>query len=282
MFYCIQRFQKNHAPLARLAACLVWGLAAMGAAGAFAAGPQASRPLGAESLEGKAVTCAVATNFLPTLKVIVKKFREAAGPPVRLVGGSTGKLFAQIVHGAPFDVFLAADRVRPQLLEKRGLAVPGSRFTYARGRLVLWSATADIPGADLLARLRRGDFERLAIANPKTAPYGAAARTVLTRMGLWDGLRRRLVRGENIGQAFQFAATGNAAAGFVALSQVLNPNLTVRGSRWDVPETWHDPLDQDAVLLRRSQAHAGAQKFLAFLKGPQARAVMQRFGYRIP
>jgi len=227
-------------------------------------------------------TAAVATNFTNPARTLIARFETGTGHRVHLVTGSTGKLYAQILHGAPFDVFLAADRARPQLLEAEGRAAAGTRFTYARGRLVLWSATAGYIKENPAAQLKAAAFNRLAIANPKTAPYGQAARAVLLRLGLWDTLQPKLVRGENIGQAFQFVATGNAELGLVARSQVRDPNLTTPGSGWDVPPGWHPPLDQDAVLLERGAANAAARAFLDYLKGPAARALIEQYGYAVP
>jgi molybdate transport system substrate-binding protein len=228
---------------------------------------------------GAQVTVAVAANFTDATRDLVPLFEEATEHTARVSYGSTGKLYAQIANGAPFDVFLAADVARPKRAEKEGLAMPGSRFTYARGRLVLFSTT---PGLfeDGEAYLRQGDFARAAIANPRTAPYGLAARQVLEHLGLWAGLRSRLVRGNSISQAFQFVATGNAEVGFVALSQV-RAWTGGAGSQWVVPQAFYAPIDQQAVLLARGADNAAARAFLEFLRGPEAREVILGYGYAL-
>ena len=198
---------------------------------------------------------------------------------VRTVSGSTGKLYAQILHGAPFDVFLAADSERPRLLEQAGQAVPGTRFTYAQGKIVLWSADAQRIAADGAVILRGKKFKHLALANPKTAPYGKAAYTTLQRLGLWESLASSLVRGENIGQTFQFVATGNAELGFVSLSQLRDPRLKIKGSQWIVPEHLYDTIHQDAVLLTRGQSRPAAKDLLQFLTSDSAKTIIQSYGY---
>lgn len=198
-----------------------------------------------------------------------------------VVAGSSGKLYAQIANGAPFDVFLSADQERPGRLEKEGLAVAGSRFTYATGRLTLWSAEPGRVGRDGAATLRRGEFRRLAIANPALAPYGAAAKQALEKLGLWDRFKDRIVMGETIGQAHAMVASGNAELGFVALSSVLSPRTETKGSRWDVPGDLHAPIRQDAVLLSRAAGNPAARGFLAFLRSEKARGLIESFGYSI-
>lgn len=220
---------------------------------------------------------AVAANYTGTMEVLAARFEAQTGHRLRVSYGSTGKLYAQIRHGAPFDVFLAADRRRPRLLEQQGLAVAGSRFTYARGRLALWS-----PGAVAVTgpeTLRRGGFVHLAIANPKTAPYGLAAEQVLQHLRLWQSLRPRLVRGENIAQTFHYVDSGAAELGFVALAQLRGPKAPSGGSSWEVPEDLHAPIEQQAVLLRHGAANPAARAFLSFLKGAEAQKVNARFGY---
>jgi molybdate transport system substrate-binding protein len=225
------------------------------------------------------VMVAVAANFLNPLKEIAEEFEKDSGHRLSLVPGSSGRLYAQITNGAPFDVLLSADSERPHLLERVGLAVEGTRFTYAIGRLSLWSREPGLIGESGEQVLRSGNIKHLAIANPKTAPYGQAAVQVMTRLGLWDRLQPLVVQGENIGQAFQFVASGNAELGFVALSQVLDPRNQSTGSRWDVPADLHDPLRQDAVLLAKGQGNPAARAFLEFLRSPQARLVIERYGY---
>ncbi|WNM62546.1 molybdate ABC transporter substrate-binding protein [Candidatus Nitrospira neomarina] len=228
------------------------------------------------------VRVAVGSNFLTTLNEIVTNFQKDTRHTVVISSGSSGKLYAQIKNGAPFDVFLSADAERPELLEAEGLAVKGSRFVYAVGRLTLWSPDSNVVNGDGQIVLSTGHFDHLAIANPKTAPYGRAAQQTLKKMGLWESLTDRIVQGENIGQAFQFVYSRNAQLGFVALSQVLDPKINGSGSRWDVPTSFHESLEQEAVLLGTGQHHAGARTFLDFVKGDKSRAIIERFGYGLP
>jgi molybdate transport system substrate-binding protein len=222
---------------------------------------------------------AVAANFAEAAEVIAEDFAAATNHEVTLAAGSTGKLYAQITKGAPFDALLAADQARPRRLEAEGHAVAGSRFTYAEGRLVLWSPDAAMIGPDGAATLAAGDFDHLAIANPDLAPYGLAARQTLEHMGLRTPLRDKIVMGQNIGQAFSMVATGNAALGLVAGSYVASPRNHAAGSKWAVPATYHDPIRQDAVLLAHGADNAAARAFLDYLKGADGRAVIARFGY---
>lgn len=220
------------------------------------------------------VRVAVAANFTEAAREIGQRFTAATGHQPVFSFGSTGTLYAQIGLGAPFDVFLAADQARPERAVAEGLAMPRSRFTYATGRLVLYSRDPDrVRGPDTL---RRGDFTRLAIANPVTAPYGAAAVAAVEALGVYDHLAPRLVQGSNIGQTYQFVATGNAELGLVALSQVARHD---EGSRWAVPAGLHPPIAQDAVLLRRGADNPAARAFLDFLRGAEAGAVMAAYGY---
>jgi molybdate transport system substrate-binding protein len=225
------------------------------------------------------VTVAVASNFLKPFKQLVPVFQKQSGHTVRIVSGSTGKLYAQIMHGAPFDVFLAADRERPRLLETNGQAVSGSRFTYAQGKIVLWSADPRKVTSNGKITLHRQNFKHLALANPKTAPYGKAAHTALERLNLLESVSSSLVRGENISQTFQFVATGNAEIGFVALSQIMDPHMKIKGSQWIVPEHLYEAIDQDAVLLKRGKSQPAARAILQFLKSDTARARIQSYGY---
>ena len=220
----------------------------------------------------------MASNFSSTAREISEQFSNVSGYRVRITTASTGKLYAQIVNGAPFDVLLAADVERPQRLETTGAGLPGTRFTYALGALVLWSRQVD----DCRAALERADGGRIAIANPGTAPYGAAAKSFLQRSGLWDSLRDRLVVGENISQTLQFAASGNAELGFIARSQLQAPSLPPASCSWQVPETLHARIDQQAILLRRGADAAGAKAFLEFLRGDAGRAIILRHGYGLP
>jgi|SRR6266566_5220866 len=226
------------------------------------------------------VAVAVAANFAGAAHRLSADFERASGHRLIVSVGATGKLYAQIAHGAPFDVLLAADQDTPRKLEHQGLAVIGTRFTYAVGQLVLWSPDATLIDArgDVL---RTGNFTHLAIANPKTAPYGAAAEQTLRKLGVmtWTRLTPRLVYGENIAQTFQFVTSGNAAAGFVALSQLKALPPSQRGSQWLVPQELYEPLRQDAVLLKRAADKPAARAFLDYLRGPTARSIIEGFGY---
>ena len=222
------------------------------------------------------VHVAVATSFAATARALAGPFRAETGHDVVTSEGSTGKLYAQIVHGAPYQVFLAADAERPRRLEEQGLAVAGSRFAYARGRLVLWSrAPGRATGPDALAE---GRVRRLAIASPELAPHGVAAREALVALGRWEALAPHLVRGQDVGQAFQFVATGNAELGLVALAQVQDAG----GSHWIVPQDLYTPVEHHAVLLARGRDDPAAAAFLAFLRGPRARALVEAAGYAAP
>ncbi|RMH31403.1 MAG: molybdate ABC transporter substrate-binding protein [Nitrospirae bacterium] len=231
---------------------------------------------------GGEVRIAVSANFAKPLREIAEFFHAQTGHRTIVSHGSSGKLYAQIRHGAPFDVFLSADTTHPRKLEADGLAVPDTRVTYAIGRLVLWSSDPSLLAADGPRILSSETFTYLAIANPKTAPYGQAAQHVLEALGLWERLQRRIVRGENIGQAFQFVVSRNAQLGFVARSQILDPDIAGLGSRWDVPPELHAPLLQQAILLKRGRNNEAAIAFLQFLTGAEARAVIRRFGYDLP
>ena len=218
---------------------------------------------------------AVASNFTEPAKEISAAFEARTHTHVSLSFGASGQFYAQISHGAPFEVFLSADAERPAQAETEGFAVPGTRFTYAVGRLVLYSKTAGLvdPRGQVL---RSGRFDKLAIADPAVAPYGVAAVQTMTRLGLYDRLRPKLVMGTSINQTYQFVQSGAAELGFVALSQVIGEPS---GSRWVVPQADHAPIEQQAVLLKTGQADPAAKAFLAFLKGPEARRLIQKFGY---
>lgn len=224
---------------------------------------------------------AVAANFAEVMAQIEAGFEAGHPDALNVTVGSTGQLYAQIRHGAPFDVLLAADQRRPELLERDGLAVRGSRFTYATGRLTLWSADPDRIGDDGAAILEQGRFRRLAIANPELAPYGAAAVQVLEALGVYDELAGRLVLAENIGQAHAMVATGNAELGLVALSYVQSPRNGRAGSRWDVPPDLYQPIRQDAVLLTRAEDNSAARDLLAYLRRPEVKALIHNFGYGV-
>lgn len=224
------------------------------------------------------VSVAVAANFTAPMQKIATVFEQDTGHKAVLSFGSTGKFYAQIKNGAPFQVLLAADEETPRRLATEGLAVAGTQFTFAMGRLVLWSKQPGLVD-DKGEVLRTGRFERLAMADPKLAPYGAAAVDSLTRLGLLPTLQARLVQGESIAQAYQFVATGNAALGFVALSQVTSEGRLSEGSAWVVPANLHAPIRQDAIVLAMGRDHPAAAALVAYLKGDKARAIIRSFGY---
>ena len=233
------------------------------------------------SVRADDVLVAVAANFTAPMKEIAASFEQATGHRARLAFGSTGKLYAQIRNGAPFSVLLAADADTPEMLERLGLAVPDSRRTYAIGRLALWSP--DPARVDLSGRiLADPDLERLALANPKLAPYGRAAEQTLKALGLWETLKPRLVLAESISQSFELVASGNVPAGFVALSQIMRDGRLLSGSAWHVPAYMHAPLTQDLVLLRPGADSAAAAALVKFMGSPQARRVIDDYGYRVP
>jgi molybdate transport system substrate-binding protein len=224
------------------------------------------------------VQVAVAANFTAPMKLIAADFEKDTGHKAVLTFGATGKFYAQITNGAPFEVFLSADDETPARLEKEGAAVHGSRFTYATGKLVLWSAQPGVVDAAGEV-LKKGDFKKIAIAAPKLAPYGAAAVETMNKLGLQAALEPKLVQGESIGQAFSFVSTGNAELGFIALSQVYEGGKIKSGSAWIVPENLHSPIRQDAVLLAKAKDNKAAVQLMAFLKTGKARAVIRSFGY---
>jgi molybdate transport system substrate-binding protein len=223
-------------------------------------------------------TVAVASNFTAAMQRLIPDFARASNHRAVASFGATGKLYAQIENGAPFDAFLAADEQAPARLEEAKRGIAATRFTYAIGRLVLWSPK---PGAvdDQGEILQRGTFARLAIANPKTAPYGAAAEQVMRKLGARNRLAPKLVYGENLAQTFQFVYTGNAQLGFVALAQVRALPAASAGSYWTVPATLHEPLRQDAILLEDKPA---ARAFMDYLRSPRARAIIAELGYDLP
>jgi len=218
---------------------------------------------------------AVAANFTAPLQELSELFARQSGHRVVASTGSSGKFYAQIRNGAPFDVLLSADDETPRRLEAEKAAVAGTQFTYALGRLVLWSAAGGLVD-ERGEVLRTQRFRKLAIANPKLAPYGLAAQQAMTRLGVWDAARGRLVQGENIAQTFQFVASGNAELGFVALSQLAGER---KGSRWLVPSELHAPIRQDAVLLKQGPA---GRAFLEFLRSAPARERIRAYGYELP
>jgi molybdate transport system substrate-binding protein len=225
------------------------------------------------------VTVAVAANFLSPVRALEPAFEAVSGHELLISSGSTGQLYAQIVNGAPFDVLLAADQERPRRLVDEGVADAASVFTYAVGRLALWSAEPEriheLPLAELLA----GEYRWLAIAEPAVAPYGAAAQQVLEELGAWGSVQSRLVRGQNIAQTFAMVQTRNAELGLVALSQALTYDGAA--SYQIVPQALHDPIRQDAVLLQRARDNPAALAWLEYLKSPAAGATIERFGYAV-
>lgn len=221
---------------------------------------------------------AVAANFAAPMKIISQQFERETGHTLKMSFGGTGQFYAQIKNGAPFAVLLAADHETPAKIEREGLSVAGTRFTYAIGRLALWSKKPDLidPNGEIL---RSDSFTKIAIANPKLAPYGVAAFQVLNKLGLTEKMAPRIVEGANIGQAYQFVASGNAPLGFVALSQVYENGKIKEGSAWIVPADLYQPLRQDAVLLKPGVGNPAADALLKYLKGEQAQSVMRTFGY---
>lgn len=228
------------------------------------------------------VNVAVAANFTAPAKALAKTFKETTGHEAQLSFGATGAFYTQIKQGAPFDVFLAADDARPIKLEEEGEIMPGSRFTYAMGQLVLWSAKEGFVD-DEGRVLASGNFNKLAMANPKLAPYGLAAEQTMAKLGLTEQLQPKVVMGESIGQTLNFVATGNADLGFVARSQVLEDGRLKGGSAWVVPAEDHDPIIQDAVILKRAAGNPAAQAWVDLLQSAQTKALLRnQYGYDTP
>lgn len=229
------------------------------------------------------IKIAVASNFYPTMKELVTHF-ESITPNsdttnnIVLISGSSGKHYAQILNGAPFDLFFSADKLRPNMLEKEEVFNNQSRFTYALGKLALWSPFNEYVDSDGQV-LYNDDFRFLAIANPKIAPYGIASKETLTSMNLWQDMEEKLVRGENIAQTFQFAKSGNAKLGFVSYSQILSLNSSSEGSYWLVPQSMYQPIEQQAILLKDSSL---GKDFLSFIKSNEALDIIKRNGYDLP
>lgn len=231
-------------------------------------------------LHADEVTAAVAANFTAAIKKLTPLYEQKTGNKLIASFGATGQLYAQMNNGAPFDVFLSADDTTPKKLIAEGAAVADSYFIYARGRLALWSATPNyVDGNGHI--LKSDSFTKIAIANPKTAPYGQAAVETLTALKLLDRLQPKFVIGENIAQTQQFVSSGNAPLGFVALAQVKALPVNDRGSYWIIPVDLHQPIDQTAVQLRRSAHAEAAKSFLEFLKTPEAAEVIRDLGYEI-
>jgi len=224
------------------------------------------------------VQVAVAANFTAPMKLIAAEFERSSGHKVLLSFGGTGKFYAQIRNGAPFEILLAADAETPRRLEQEGLGVAGSSITYAVGKLALWSADAGLVDAKGEV-LTSGNYRHIAIASPKLAPYGAAAQQVLERLGLTTALTPKIVQGENIAQTYQFIKSGNAELGFVALSQVYAQGAVKEGSAWIVPAALYSPIRQDAVLLMKGKDNPAAAALLQFMRSEQAQAVIKSFGY---
>ena len=238
--------------------------------------------LGYTQIAADEIKVAVASNFYPAMKEIalqyeLKQSQSSENHKIILISGSSGKHYAQIMNGAPFDIFFSADKVRPILLEKKGISETGSRFTYAIGRLVLWSSLDDFVEKD--EWLYNNDLRFLAIANPKIAPYGVAAREALISINLWEDLQSKLVRGENIAQTFQFVNSGNAKLGFISYSQLMNPNYPVVGSFWEVPQSMYKPIEQQVVLLKKSPL---AKDFLSFIGSDESLNIIAKYGYDLP
>lgn len=226
------------------------------------------------------VSVAVAANFTAPMQKIAQAFEQETGHKAVLSFGSTGNLYAQIRHGAPFQILLAADATTPAKIEKEGLGLAGSRFTYAIGKLVLWSKRPGLVD-DKGDILRSGTFQRLAVANPKLAPYGAAALETMTKLGVLKALQPKIVQGENIAQTYQFTATENAQLGFVALSQVMSEGKIVQGSAWLVPAHLHAPIQQDALLLAPGHGNPAAKALMIFLRSDRVKTLIRTYGYDV-
>jgi molybdate transport system substrate-binding protein len=240
----------------------------------FAAGWVALAIGWAGAAEAGQTHVAVAANFTEPAKEISALFKAKTGHEAVLIFGASGAFYTQITHDAPFEVFLSADAERPKAAVDNGFAVSGSQFTYAIGKLVLWSRVVDVTKGD--EALKAGAFAKVSIANPAAAPYGAAAVETMKKLGVYDALQPKIVQGNSIAQAFQFVDTKNAEVGFVALSQLYGVD---GGTRWLVPAALYSPIRQDAVLLKKGENDEASKAFLAFLKGPEARAIIERFGY---
>jgi len=228
------------------------------------------------------IQVAVASNFHNPLKEIIEEFEKTTKHKALIISGSTGKLYAQILNGAPFHIFLAADSLRPQLLEKNGGAIYGTRFSYALGKITLWSPDMDAISDTVKSTLLRKKFSHIAMANPITAPYGKAALQTLKNLGLWKMIQPSLVQGENINQAFQFVFTNNAELGFVSLAQILDPKIIQKGKRIDIPDEYYDPIKQDAVILSKGQSNDGAISLWNFLQSDESKNIIKKYGYGLP
>jgi molybdate transport system substrate-binding protein len=228
------------------------------------------------------VHVAVAANFADCLEQLGTTFAESTGHNLVISRGSTGKHFAQISAGAPFDVFFAADSERPALLEAEGLTAPGSRFTYAIGGLLLWMPRGETDSTQsVVEALKSPEYRHLAIANPRLAPYGLAAKQTLTSLGIWDELEPRLVMGQSVGQTWQFVATGNAQLGLVAQSQMVTSEDS-SGNWWIIDADLHAPIEQQAVLMLSAAKNDAANELMDFMRSPQARLIIKTCGYTLP
>lgn len=232
----------------------------------------------AGAAQAETISVAVASNFTAPMQKIAAEFAKDTGHKAELSFGATGKFYAQINNGAPFGVLLAADDTTPAKIANEGKGVADSRFTYAIGKLVLWSKQDGYVDANGEV-LKTGKFQHVAIANPKLAPYGLAAEQTLTKLNVLDSIKPKFVQGENIGQTYQFAATGNAELGFVALSQVMEDGKIKSGSAWVVPADMHEPIRQDAIILNNAKDNVAAKALMDYLKGDKARAIITSYGY---
>lgn len=229
--------------------------------------------------QAKPVHVAVAANFSKTMQSLVTEFAKKSDYQIALSFGSSGKFYAQIKQGAPYELFFSADQAKPNALQQDGLVVAGSRFTYAIGRLAVWSSRSDFVNK-IETKLKQGSFKKLALANPKLAPYGAASLEVLRYLGLIDSTQSKWVIGENVAQTFQFVSSSNADLGFIALSQLLgNTKLAKQGTYWLVPDNMHQPIKQDVVLLSKAAKSQGAKAFLDFMHTAKAQSIIADFGY---
>jgi molybdate transport system substrate-binding protein len=234
------------------------------------------------NLQAATVLVAVASNFTKPMNEIADAFKKATGHEANLSFGSSGKFIAQIENDAPFELFLSADEKNPMRLEESGKGVANSRFTYAIGKLVLWSAKSGVVD-DQGQILSKGGFKHLALADPKLAPYGLAAEETMKNMGVLDKLKAAFVLGENISQTQQFISTGNAELGFIALSQIIDKEGKIgEGSGWIVPEDLHNPIKQDVILLKKGEPNPAAPALLQFLKSKEALAIIKKYGYNLP
>ncbi|MGI9373971.1 MAG: molybdate ABC transporter substrate-binding protein [Hyphomicrobiales bacterium] len=238
--------------------------------------------LGSTNAAAEKARVATAANFTSTAEKLISAF-QASHPDheISLITGSTGKIFAQILHGAPFDIFLSADRQRPEELVKRDLVAQANRFTYASGLLALWTTDPSLNQDNLADVLKNGRFRKLAIANPELAPYGNAAMKLIYDLKLIEDVRERLVMGENVGQTYALVASGNAELGFIALSQTLDPNALGKGKIWKVPSNLHEPVAQDAVLLQRASNNPAALAFFEYLQSEDAKNIIRNAGYDV-